>query len=55
VVSEEMVERAAMAMANAVRKHPNTEGYWNWLHEDERKKAREFARCGLTAALQGGG
>ena len=48
-VTEEMVERAAIAVSNAMRPHPSPRASWDWLLEEERVKRRDIARAAITA------
>jgi len=51
-VMDEMVERAAIAVSNVMRPHPNPRAYWEWLHEEERAKRRDIARAVIAVLAQ---
>lgn len=51
-VTDEDVERAAIALAMSNRPHPNPPAYWAWLHEDEREKYRRHARAALESFVR---
>ena len=51
VVDDAMVERAAVALSNFDRPHPNPEAFWAYRSEESREKYRGRVRAALTAAL----
>lgn len=51
-VTDEIVERVAIAVSNVMRPHPDPRAYWEWLHEEERAKRRDIACAAIAAMAQ---